>query len=73
MEFQQKCLDKFAEFKKEERSIVLVSHNMDLIKNFCEKALYLANGEPRAFGPSEEVTNRYVSDMTSSAGVNQSA
>ena len=72
MEFQQKCLDKFAEFKKQEKSIVLVSHSMDLIKNFCEKALYLANGEPRAFGPSEEVTSRYVSDMTSSAGVNQS-
>ncbi|MGA2240412.1 MAG: ABC transporter ATP-binding protein [Candidatus Bathyarchaeia archaeon] len=63
MDFQQKCLDKFREFKKEEKSIVLVSHSMDLIKSYCEKTLYLLNGEPRALGPSEEVTNQYLSDI----------
>ena len=68
MEFQQKCLDKFREFKKENRSIVLVSHSMDLVKSFCEKTLYLQNGEMRAFGPSEETTNRYIADMSASAG-----
>jgi ABC-type polysaccharide/polyol phosphate transport system ATPase subunit len=61
-------LDKFREFKKEEKSIVLVSHSMDLIKSFCEKTLYLQNGEMRAFGPSEETTNRYIADMSASAG-----
>jgi lipopolysaccharide transport system ATP-binding protein len=69
MDFQQKCLEKFREFKKEEKSIVFVSHSMDLIKSFCEKTLYLLNGEPRAFGPSEEVTSRYVADMTASTGI----
>jgi lipopolysaccharide transport system ATP-binding protein len=63
MEFQHKCLEKFREFKKEEKSVVLVSHSMDLIKSYCEKTLYLLNGEPRALGPSEEVTNRYLGDM----------
>lgn len=63
IESQQKCLDKFREFKKEKKSIVLVSHSMDLIKEFCEKTLYLLNGEMRAFGPSEEATNRYLEDM----------
>jgi len=42
---------------------VLVSHSMDLIKSYCEKTLYLLNGEPRALGPSEEVTNQYLSDI----------
>ena len=69
MEFQQKCLDKFREFKKEKKSIVLVSHSMGLIKDYCEKALYLLNGEPRAIGPSEEVNNRYVADMTATMGI----
>ena len=64
MEFRQKCLDKFREFKKEEKSIMFVSHSMDLIKSFCEKTLYLLNGEPRAFGGSEEITSRYVADMS---------
>lgn len=72
MEFQQKCLGKFREFKKEEKSIVLVSHSMDLVKSFCEKTLYLLNGESRAFGPSGEVTDRYVADMSASMGIKQS-
>ena len=66
-EFQQKCLEKFRQFKKEKRSIVLVSHDMSLIKGFCEKSLYLLSGETRAFGPSEEVTNRYLDDVKLSA------
>lgn len=60
MEFQQKCLDKFREFKKEKKTIVLVSHNMELIREFCEKTLYLLNGEVRAFGDSETTTTRYI-------------
>jgi lipopolysaccharide transport system ATP-binding protein len=63
MEFRQRCLDKFREFKKEKKSIVFVSHSMDLINGFCEKTLYLLNGETRAFGPTEEATNRYLKDM----------
>lgn len=63
MEFQQKCLEKFREFKKQGKSIILVSHNMGLIKSFCEKTLYLLHGEMRAFGPSEEATNRYLEEM----------
>lgn len=66
MEFQQKCLEKFREFKNEKRSIVLVSHSMNLIKGFCEKTLYLLNGETRAFGLSEEAIARYLQDMTTS-------
>jgi lipopolysaccharide transport system ATP-binding protein len=63
MEFQQKCLAKFREFKKEGKSIVFVSHNMNLVKDFCEKALYLQNGEMKVIGTSEEVTKKYVEDI----------
>jgi lipopolysaccharide transport system ATP-binding protein len=67
-EFQSKCLDKFHEFKRMKKSIVFVSHGMDLIRAFCEKALYLTNGEMRAFGPSEEITNQYTRDVLVSSG-----
>lgn len=63
MEFQQRCLEKFREFKKEKKSIVLVSQNIATVKSFSEKTLYLLNGETRGFGPSEEVTNRYLEDL----------
>ena len=61
-EFQEKCLGKFREFKKERKSIVLVSHSMALIREFCEKTMYLLNGEVRALGASETTTARYLDD-----------
>lgn len=65
--FQEKCLEKFREFKKDKKSIVLVSHSMDLVKGFCEKTLYLQGGEARAFGSSEEAANQYTGDMKASS------
>jgi lipopolysaccharide transport system ATP-binding protein len=67
MEFQQKCLERFREFKKQNKTLLLVSHSMDLVKSYCEKTLYLLNGETRAFGPSEEATDRYLADMNALA------
>jgi lipopolysaccharide transport system ATP-binding protein len=58
--FREKCLDRFREFKKQNKSIVLVSHDMELINAFCENALYLHGGEARAYGSSEEITHRYI-------------
>lgn len=69
IQFQEKCLDKFREFKKEKKTIVLVSHSMNVIRDFCEKTLYLLNGETRAFGPSDETTNRYIEDVKASSGM----
>jgi lipopolysaccharide transport system ATP-binding protein len=68
MEFQGKCLERFREFKKKGKSIVLVSHSMELIKAFCEKTLYLMSGEVHSYGSSEEVTKRYAKDAGSPIG-----
>lgn len=62
-EFQQKCLEKFREFKRQKKSIVLVSHDMVTIKDFCEKTLYLSGGTVRGLGPSRDVTELYVKDV----------
>jgi homopolymeric O-antigen transport system ATP-binding protein len=66
MEFAEKCLDRFRELKKDGKSIVLVSHDMDLIKSFRERAIYLLNGEAQIVGSSEQATDRYINDMKSS-------
>ncbi|MGA2628268.1 MAG: ABC transporter ATP-binding protein [Candidatus Bathyarchaeia archaeon] len=63
LEFQEKCLEKFRQFKKEGKTIVLVSHSLKLITDFCEKGLYLLNGETKAFGTSTETTDLYLSDV----------
>jgi len=60
MEFQQKCLSKFKEFKSNGKTIILVSHALNLVKEFCEKSLLLSRGEMISFGETEPVVNEYV-------------
>lgn len=62
-DFQEKCLNKFRDFKKQGRTIVLVSHNLNLVGSFCEKTLYLCNGELKSFGPSAVSVAKYLRDI----------
>jgi lipopolysaccharide transport system ATP-binding protein len=63
IEFTQKCLNRFRQLKQEGKSIVFVSHSLDLIQSFCEKTLYLLRGQTRAYGPSSESINKYLADI----------
>jgi len=60
MEFQQKCLGKFKEFKNQGKTIILVSHALNLVKEFCGKTLLLSRGEMISFGETEAVVDEYV-------------
>ena len=60
MEFQQKCLSKFKEFKSTGKTMVLVSHALNLVREFCEKTLLLSRGEMVSFGETETVVNEYI-------------
>jgi ABC-type polysaccharide/polyol phosphate transport system ATPase subunit len=42
--FTHKCLDKFAEFKRRGRTVLLVTHSLDLVTRFCDQALWLDAG-----------------------------
>src|SRR5687768_11589589 len=42
--FTHKCLDKFAEFKRRGRTILLVTHSLGLVERFCDEALWLDAG-----------------------------
>jgi len=66
LSFQEKCLSKFRDFKKQGRTIVLVSHNLDLVSAFCEKTLYLHNGETRMFDESKKAIQEYRADISKS-------
>lgn len=66
MKFQQKCINKFKDFKSQRKTIVLVSHDMNLIKQFCEKSLLLSKGEVVSFGNTEKVINIYLNRVKSS-------
>ena len=61
-EFQEKCLQTFKDFKKEGKTIIFASHNMNMLKTFCDKSLYLLHGEVRTFGPTSESIEHYLAD-----------
>ena len=60
MDFQQKCLDVFRQYIKEKRTIVFVSHDLNSIRRFCNKALLLRHGEQVAYGDTNEIIDEYI-------------
>jgi lipopolysaccharide transport system ATP-binding protein len=60
-EFQKKCLGKMGEISNRGRTVLFVSHNMGAISTLTEKSLWLQDGGVRAFGPTREVVDSYIS------------
>ena len=58
--FQQKCTDTFHEFKREGRTIVLVTHAMDKLTEYCDRAALLHEARLVCLGHPGEVGNRYL-------------
>ena len=60
--FQEKCLARMSELQSRGRSIVVVSHDLDLIQRFCDRACLLVDGRVAAEGEASEVAARYGRD-----------
>lgn len=58
--FQQKCMQRIWEMKASGIAIILVSHNLEDIRRLCDHAMWLQNGDIRAFGPSLDVVDDYL-------------
>ncbi len=57
--FQQKCFAKIREFQRQGVTIVLVSHALSLVEQFCHRALLLDHGRVMAEGSPRDVVHRY--------------
>lgn len=63
-EFQKKCLGKMKEVSSQKgRTILFVSHNMQAIKQLCNKGLLLKNGKEVAKGDIKYVVNQYLNSV----------
>ncbi len=60
--FQAKCIDRVREFQREGRTIVLVTHALDTVREICDRAAMLHHGLLHALGPPDDVVRemRYV-------------
>src|SRR5213595_3294485 len=61
--FTHKCLDKFAEFRRRGKTILLVTHSLNLVERFCDEALWLDEGRAMLHGDPLRVVGAYLTKV----------
>lgn len=57
--FQRKCAERIEEFRREGRTIVFVSHGLNLVEQLCESVAWIDRGELKEIGPAGIVISAY--------------
>ncbi len=58
--FQQKCADAFREMKAAGKTIVLVTHEMRTVEDYCHRAMLIDGGQIQQIGDPAEVGRSYL-------------
>jgi ABC-type polysaccharide/polyol phosphate transport system ATPase subunit len=62
IEFQRRCLEKVVDLKSRGKTIVIVSHSLESVRNLCDNAALLEHGALRRSGPASAVVDEYYGD-----------
>ena len=57
--FQRKCFNYFEQLKRKKRTVILVTHDMSAVERFCNKALFLEDGEVKLYGDPRKIAAAY--------------
>lgn len=57
--FQRKCFEYFAEIKKKKKTVILVTHSMDAVQRFCDRAILIDKGHKTQIGNPLEIAQIY--------------
>lgn len=64
-EFRRRSMSKMEGLMRgESRTVLFVSHSMDAVLRFCDRAIWLDHGEMRAIGPADDVVREYLSSVS---------
>jgi lipopolysaccharide transport system ATP-binding protein len=66
-EFQEKCFQKFRDLKKAGKTVILVSHSMETVKEMCDDAAWLNKGDLLAIGKAEPTIKAYLDSLPAEA------
>lgn len=58
--FQQKCNNYFASLKEKKQTIILVTHSMENVRRFCDRAIMIEDGKIACEGDPKEVAEKYM-------------
>lgn len=57
--FVSKCKEKIAELRKDKKTLILVTHDLDAVERWCDEAIWLNEGEVRDRGEPRRVIDHY--------------
>lgn len=63
--FQSKCFEEFRKYKAMGRTVVLVTHDIDVVRRYCDRAMLLRQGKIVSLGDVNKVTDQYIFDNMS--------
>jgi len=61
--FQKKCLGKMDDVTRSGRTVLLVTHNLPMVSQLCERAILLQRGRIEAMGPAVSVVSHYLASL----------
>ena len=65
MAFQQKCFQQLADLRENDTTVLLVTHDIMLTRNYCSRVMYLERGAEKQIGDPELVGEIYLKDLFS--------
>jgi lipopolysaccharide transport system ATP-binding protein len=60
IDFQKKCFERMGEFKRNDVTIIFVSHSMANIERICDRVLWLEGHKIKALGDTKSTINEYM-------------
>lgn len=61
--FQQKCFNKMRQLKRQETTVVFISHNLDWIKRMCDRVIWLDGGKVKGQGSPSTMVHLYLQSV----------
>jgi lipopolysaccharide transport system ATP-binding protein len=66
--FQKKCLGKMDEVRRDGRTVILVSHDLPVVANLCQRAILLRQGTIVGNGRPQQIIEQYMSEAFTGGG-----
>jgi lipopolysaccharide transport system ATP-binding protein len=61
--FQRKCMERIYGFRRAGKTIIFVSHALEVVRSLCDVAVWLDHGVQRASGAAGKVIDAYLADV----------
>jgi FkbM family methyltransferase len=58
--FQAKCMERIRDFRRQGKTLLCVSHSAEMVRTFCDRAIWIDHGRVVRIGPAAEVLEAYA-------------